>query len=267
MAPVARRIPVYGDLISTWPVSGGVVVQDGVVYAAAGIAHYDGTYVVALDGTTGEVRWANDLSGVLSQDVNCGISLQGELQLRGNELQFLGGGAYLFARYDRQTGACLNEPRHQVTSLFQTAFYPYYPDYAQYAALHHTFADGRTLMYNPSYDGSRPSPLAVLAPESDRPPAAAKRDAKVQPPRRTPIWQTDGAILLNAHIVTPKTLVSGGPSGGAAELVARSLDDGRVQWRQPLPAPPVKSGLAMDSQQRIVVALNNGQLVCFTAAE
>ncbi len=105
---VSRRtrsawIPVYGRLMSTWPVAGGVAVQDGVVYAAAGIAHYDGTYVVALDAVTGKAIWKNDTSGALAEDVNCGISLQGELQLRGDELQFLGGGAYQVARYDRKT--------------------------------------------------------------------------------------------------------------------------------------------------------------------
>jgi hypothetical protein len=34
----ARRIPVLGKLISTWPVSGGVIVHEGTLYAAAGIA-------------------------------------------------------------------------------------------------------------------------------------------------------------------------------------------------------------------------------------
>ena len=83
VAPQARWIPVYGRLMSTWPVAGGVAVQDGVVYAAAGIAHYDGTYVVALDAVTGKAIWKNDTSGALAEDVNCGISLQGELQVRG----------------------------------------------------------------------------------------------------------------------------------------------------------------------------------------
>ena len=52
VAPRDSLIPVYGRLISRWPVAGGVVVEDETVYAAAGIAHYDGTYVVALDAAT-----------------------------------------------------------------------------------------------------------------------------------------------------------------------------------------------------------------------
>jgi outer membrane protein assembly factor BamB len=47
VAPAERRIPVFGKLISAWPVAGGVIVEKGTVYAAAGITHYDGTYVVA----------------------------------------------------------------------------------------------------------------------------------------------------------------------------------------------------------------------------
>ena len=97
----------YGKLISTWPVAGGVVVHDGVVYAAAGIAHYDGTHVVALDAVTGEVRWYNDSSGRLSAKVGNGISLQGRLSVRGGELCFDGGNVYGTARFDLQTGKCL----------------------------------------------------------------------------------------------------------------------------------------------------------------
>ncbi|HYW80595.1 MAG TPA: PQQ-binding-like beta-propeller repeat protein, partial [Thermoguttaceae bacterium] len=52
-APADRWISVYDKLISTWPVAGGVVVDNGVVYAAAGIAHYDATYVYALDAVSG----------------------------------------------------------------------------------------------------------------------------------------------------------------------------------------------------------------------
>lgn len=91
VGPSGRRIPVYGKLISTWPVAGGVVVHKGVVYAAAGIAHYDGTYVVALDAVTGEVKWYNDESGALSEKVNSGISLQGDISIQRNELCFTGG--------------------------------------------------------------------------------------------------------------------------------------------------------------------------------
>ena len=282
VAPQARWMPVYGRLMSTWPVSGGVVVQDGVVYAAAGIAHYDGTYVVALDATSGDVVWKNDTSGALSTDVNCGISLQGELQVRGNELQFLGGGAYQIARYDRQTGACLNTARHQVTSQFATAFYPFFPRYAKYSSLNHTFPDKKTLTYFASYDGVRFTPLSMLAPPDakpkEQPPArkaksdtdARRSDRQARAPKRPSLWQTDGTPMYTAFVVTPEVLIAGGPSATddrVAQLSAISLKYGSVLWQEPLDALPVKAGIALDSKQRIIVTLENGELLTFVPGD
>jgi outer membrane protein assembly factor BamB len=68
-APASRKIPVYGSLSSTWPVASGVLVEDGTAYFAAGIANYDGTYVYALDAATGRIRWQNNTSGHLDQQV------------------------------------------------------------------------------------------------------------------------------------------------------------------------------------------------------
>ncbi|MHB0958999.1 MAG: outer membrane protein assembly factor BamB family protein [Pirellulaceae bacterium] len=274
VAPQARWMPVYGKLISTWPVAGGVLVEEGVVYAAAGIAHYDGTYVVALDAVTGQPRWRNDTSGVVSQQINNGVSLQGELQIRGDELQFLGGGVYQFARYDRRTGKCLNEPWEEVSARFQTAFYPYFPMYAKYESLHHTFRDGRTLMYAPSYDGSQPTPLALLEPASavtDAPSAAdrkgnARRDAAARAPQRTPVWQTPQPRLFTAFIITPEILLAGGPDSDERSesiLSAMRLSDGSLLWQKSLPALPVKGGLAIDQSKHIVATLENGEVLCF----
>ena len=235
---------------------------------------------MALDAVTGKAIWKNDTSGALAEDVNCGISLQGELQLRGDELQFLGGGAYQVARYDRKTGASLNQPRHEVTSQFQTAFYPYFPMYAKYSSLNHTLPDRKTLAYLSSYDGSHPTRLGVLAPPAPitdqprpkTPPRRAhvpKRDGPAKPPPRQPIWQTDQPRLYTAFVVTPSVLLAGGPAdqeGDRSQLSAIAMEDGSVLWQRSLPALPVKAGIALDSQQRIVVTLENGQLLCFGPA-
>ena len=176
VAPQARWMPVYGKLISTWPVAGGVVVEEGVVYAAAGIAHFDGTYVVALDAATGKPRWRNDTSGALSPQVNCGISLQGELQIRGDELQFLGGGAYQFGRYDRRTGKCLNEPRAEVSSQFQTAFYPYFPHVCKVRiAASHVPRRPHARRISPAMMAVSPRRSAVLEPATPTEPAPDRK--------------------------------------------------------------------------------------------
>jgi outer membrane protein assembly factor BamB len=296
VAPDSRWIPVFGKLISTWPVAAGVAVEDNVVYAAAGITHYDGTYVVALDAVTGEPLWENHTSGTLAEDVNSGISLQGELQIRGDELQFLGGGVYLFARFDRRTGQCLNEPQSVISSQFQTVFYPYFPVYGRYVSLHHTFPDGRSLTYASSVDGSHPTPLSFLEPADQ---AAPKRrgkqagDGPAPPAERKPVWQTPGPELYTGFVLTPRALLAGSPTRTEYQaespsllrrvsqrlwhvsddsnpdeprgrLLAINLDDGTHQWEQPLSAPPVKGGIALDHQRRIVVSLENGRIQCFS---
>ncbi|MBM79410.1 MAG: hypothetical protein CMJ78_02295 [Planctomycetaceae bacterium] len=149
-----RRIPVFGKLISSTPVAGGLAVQDGTVYAASGITHYDGTQVVALDAVSGKLKASNTTSGTLSKQVNSGVSMQGNVMIKDGELQFLGGGVYETARYDLTTLTCRNEVRADITSRFRTAFYPYYPAYGRYVSLEHRCPDGSTLCHDTAYEGS-----------------------------------------------------------------------------------------------------------------
>ena len=152
---------MFGKLISRWPVAGGVIIDQDTVYAAAGITHYDGTFVVALDALTGQLKACNAQSGKLSPEVNGGISLQGDLAIVDGELHFLGGGVYQTARYALKSLACLNEPKAQVFSQYQTAFYPYYPTYGKYVSLHVDCGDGTVLNHEASYEGSTFQNLAL----------------------------------------------------------------------------------------------------------
>jgi outer membrane protein assembly factor BamB len=284
VAPGQRWIPVYGALVSTWPVSGGVVVEGGVVYAAAGIAHYDGTYVVALDAASGAVRWANDTSGTLSEEVESGVSLQGSIRIAGGELQFLGGGIYQTARYDLASGRCLNEPYHRPDSRFQTAFEAYYPEYGRYLSVQHHFADGRTLQYAASYDGSQHSPLALLAPAEPAAPEAGRRpeaaggdarpraDARARSPQRKALWSVPGR-RYHSLIVAPGAVLAAGEAERGdrgdrgdrrpAFLAAFDLETGAEIWRERLPAAAVKGGIAIDSAGGITVALEDGRILRF----
>jgi outer membrane protein assembly factor BamB len=271
-APIDRWISVYGKLMSTWPVAGGVVAHDGVVYAAAGIAHYDGTSVYALDAVTGKVKWCNDSSGVVSTAVDCGISLQGQLRLDNGELQFLGGGAYETARYDLQTGACLNPPRDNPTSQFHTAFYPYFPEYGKFVSLDVRLPDGRALIYDASYEGSVHSRLALFPPLPEgtaQPVKEASRWYSLNRRGQTPkaLWQGRGGRAFGGFVVGAETLLAAGQEGLDEEaerfVTAIRIADGTDVWRLPLPAAVVKGGLATDSNGRIFVALDSGTLLCF----
>jgi len=66
-APAERRIFWFGHLISTWPIVGGVVVQDGVAYAVAGLAKENGIHAYALDAKSGKVIWEKDDAGAGGQ--------------------------------------------------------------------------------------------------------------------------------------------------------------------------------------------------------
>ncbi len=271
VGPAGRRIPVYGKLISTWPVSGGVLVHKGVVYAAAGIAHYDGTYVVALDAVTGKVKWYNDKSGTLSEKVNSGISLQGSLSIRNNELCFEGGGVYQMARYDLETGKCLNTPHEGLNSRFHTAFYAYFPEYAQYESVMRGYPDGKLLRYTASYEGSQHTNLALMGPILKDAQAPARRtdrptDRRRRQPQRKTIWQDKVGTHYKGFIMTDDVLLAAGVRGAGdnatSSLAAIRIKDGTSIWRKELPAPVVKAGLAIDSEGRIIAVLENGKVVC-----
>ncbi|MFQ5808442.1 MAG: PQQ-binding-like beta-propeller repeat protein [Armatimonadota bacterium] len=274
VAPAERWIAVNGTLISTWPVAGGVVVDDGaatgpgqaVVYAAAGIAHYDGTHVVALDAVTGKVRWYNNSSGATSEEIRSGVSLQGNLYLRDGELCFAGGGVHPVARYDLATGNCRNAPATAPRSTVATAFEAHYPEYGQYMSLDHTFADGSTLSCQNTYDGAGSSSLALfrpLPPGQTPPPNWRIRRGRGQPFQRESIWDRRGRVLLNAFIVTPDAalLATRGRSGDAG-LTAVRVKDGSDLWEMELAAPAVRGGLAIDGSGRIFASLQDGTVLC-----
>ncbi|HJZ90921.1 MAG TPA: PQQ-binding-like beta-propeller repeat protein [Gemmataceae bacterium] len=107
--PGDRRILGNGRLISTWPARGAPVIADGVVYFAAGIWPFMGTFIHALDAESGKVAWTNDGDGSLyikqphSADSFAGVAPQGPMAVRG-DLLLIPGGRSVPAAYDRKTG-------------------------------------------------------------------------------------------------------------------------------------------------------------------
>ena len=277
VAPQDRWISVYDRLLSRWPVAGGVVVDDGTVYAAAGITHYDGTYLVGLDAVTGQLKAHNDSSGTLSEQVDSGISMQGNLQIVDGELRFLGGGVYETARYDLATLECLNEPRSDVSSQFRTAFYPYYPSYGKYVSLEYKCGDGNTLCHDASYEGSMFGNLSLQTPLPPGTKGMVKDAAREFLRRRgrgaavpKDLWKDNADRRFTSFVVTEDRLLGAGhPDEKPDEsfLAAINVKDGSDLWVQKLPATAVKGGIAVDASGKILVSLENGQLLCFVNAE
>ncbi len=273
VGPNVDRIPVFGSLITSWPVSGGIAHRDGVIYAAAGLTHYDGTHIVALDAATGVLKAENRDSGILQSDVKNGISVQGELKIVNDELRFLAGGVYETARYDLDTLRCLNTPQQQVDSQYRTAFYPYYPDYGKYISLDYQCQDGCELSHDASYEGSqfvnlglypkRPSNIPKVAKEEAR---WVRRGGKVP----TPIWQDRSNRRFTCFAATDSTLLAGGHTDGdpsSSFIAAIDTQSGNDIWLAPLSCPPVKGGLSLGHDGTIFVVLEDGRLISLQPVE
>ena len=91
-APVDRRMLWYGQLIGTWPLVGGVTVQDGKVYAIAGYQNLNGTHAYALDAVNGSVIWETHDAGT-GPGTWGGEGSYGATVIAGDRLWWCGGGA------------------------------------------------------------------------------------------------------------------------------------------------------------------------------
>jgi len=273
VAPTERWIAVFGKLISTWPVAGGVLVEGDTVYASAGIAHYDGTHVIALDAITGKLKWHNDASGSLNKKVNSGVSMQGSLFMENGMLSFLGGGVQEVAQFNLDDGKCVNTPVENPQSGYRTAFYPYYPEYGNYVSLAHTLADGRELVFDASYEGNKFNFLHALAALPAGTPKLTKErarwNARRGAPQRKVLWR-DARSRRFAGLIIGKTRLLGVGDAGVEKkpfITIINLKTGKDEWTAGLPAQPIKGGASIDSTGKILVTLVDGRLMCFENAK
>ncbi|MCX6926979.1 MAG: PQQ-binding-like beta-propeller repeat protein, partial [Verrucomicrobia bacterium] len=280
-APVERRIPIYGTLQSTWPVASGVLVDGGVAYVAAGLANYDGTHVYALDAATGKIRWQNNRSGHLDAASHTGVSVQGHLLIHDGKLFMAGGNAVSPAEYDLASGDCLNStvvgrsqggglligstrPRgselYLVGNEVRVAGKPYY-SHPKYPVCDASVFN-KTLFVKAGNCDLAWADNAKLMCFMDLKVDAAEFQkslwGRTQSKDIKPTWEFDCPKSM-AVAVCPNAVVI----ATANEVIALSLRDGRPIWRQPLPAPPVAWGMAVNREGKVIVTLEGGRVVCF----
>jgi outer membrane protein assembly factor BamB len=294
VAPVERKISTYGKLTSTWPVASGVLVEDGVVYAAAGIASYDGTHVIALDAATGKIRWQNNSSGRLfGEDRVTGVSVQGHLLLNENKLYMAGGNVISPAVYDTANGRCLNGLPDEWGG--QTT--PSAEDWENPAEIHKLAAqqkkwgkaprgcelflvDGKVvafdrLLYSPKqFWAGRYFPREWM--QAGRGDSiirlSGNRMVRMATGTAEPTWKTKTmeqprAIVVGSNAVLIAGLSRQPPDGTPqGQLAAYSLEDGSQMWSHSLSAEPIWWGTAIDADGRVLVSLLDGSVVCLKEA-
>ncbi len=112
-APSNRKALGNGRVISAWPARGGPVIRDGVIYFAASIWPFMGTFIYALDARDGHVIWVNDSTGAqyIKQPHGApafgGVAPQGALTAT-REFLLVPGGRSVPAAFERKTGQFLH---------------------------------------------------------------------------------------------------------------------------------------------------------------
>ena len=291
LAPAERLIPVYGRLSSTWPVASGVLVEDGVAYAAAGIASHDGTYVCALDARNGFLKWSNDESGnLIGEKETVGVSVQGHLLFHQNKLYLAGGNVASPAIYDAANGQCLNQLsdkpeqskddhwKMQRSSRGSELFLVDNQVVAAGRMLYKPPAQGPDSRYNGRYELQATSgDIVIQGTNQTLRRLAPGKDGQEKP---TTVWDTGGfyettglaltpqAVLVVGQIAIPETdSESKSPAKqtaakGQPAIAALDPSNGKTLWTHALPAPPTRWGLAVDHQGRVIVTLTDGRIVC-----
>ena len=105
--PTDEKIIGNGRMISLWPVRTGILVDEGIVYFAAGVFPYEGLYICALKASDGSVVWKNDTLGDRAHELEYGgISPHG-YPLASADVLYIPSGRSMPAGFNRLTGEFL----------------------------------------------------------------------------------------------------------------------------------------------------------------
>ena len=127
------------------------------------------------------------------------------------------------------------------------------------------------MSHDASYEGSQFVNLArqpALPPGTKKPVKEAARWVRRGGKMPEPLWSDKANRRFTSFAVTEKTLLATGHPDNQPDqsfLVAINTTDGTDKWIASIPANAVKGGTAVDPNGRIIVALENGRLLCFDA--
>ena len=292
-APENRKIPVYGSLMSTWPVASGVIIEKGIAYFAAGIVNYDGTFVYALNAATGTIKWQNNTSGRLDSEIHTGVSVQGHMLINDGKLFLAGGTTVSPAIFDLEDGKCLNDLVDSCNCILNSIR----PDLLSnrgmelYKIGNHIVAGGQPMYGDPEYPVFLKDMQKILHTSANNKDVILINDQKIMAfnninkkvlNNEAPgafwgefniadktLWEYD--CKESVTMVRCKNTIIFSPIHSKGRplnfVMALDINTGKELWSQKLVSPPIPWGLIVDRDGRIIITLEDGQIICFGQSE
>jgi acetyl esterase/lipase/outer membrane protein assembly factor BamB len=281
LARERRFVNIMDQFMSAWPLGGGVVLSDeGIAYTAAGSTAADGTIAAAVDVATGDFRWHQAYT-LDRPKPELSFGVQGNILLKNNTLFVNGGAPVGIVALDALTGANArvaskleagmdmflepdNKPACSGPELFsygrtRTTIFKRHQGrmYFQTADRNIALIDGRI------FCAANQQSLDRIVDLMNKDPKTGGKMGGLTVPwdvMRIPIpkdilWASKRADLLGLAV----------GSDGLVVLHSDSVEgiaiDGTSQWTVPLPAAPVRWGLALTGKE-CIITLSDGNVVC-----
>ncbi len=279
LAPEKRFVNIMDRLMSAWPLGGGVVLDDGIAYTAAGSTAADGVVAAAVDVATGRCRWREAYTLDRSQP-RLSFGVQANVLLRDDTFYINGGAPVGIVALDADSGgnprvvrrleagmemffdpggqpACSGPELFSQQSARTTIFKPHQGrHYFRTAGRQIALIDGRL------FCSGDPRALDRIVERMNKDPKTGGKMGGLTVPQDVMKVPVEDAILWAG-----KTADVCGVAVGNDGLVALHHDrvegitaDGQSLWAVQLPAAAVRWGLAMTSKL-CVVTLSDGSVI------
>ncbi|MBM4091256.1 MAG: hypothetical protein FJ276_17810, partial [Planctomycetes bacterium] len=279
LAPEKRFVNIMDRLVSAWPLGGGVVLDEkGVVFAAAGSTAADGTVVAALDAAIGRLRWRQTYS-LDRKDPMLSFGVQANILLDGDTLFVNGGAPVGIVALDATTGAsprvaakleagmemflepdgnpiCRGPELYGHVAARTTIFKrhqgrAYFPLADRRVAL----VDGRLFCARDAKTLDLIVDLMNQDPNTGGRLTTEPRDVMQVPLNDAILWAGKSADVCGLAVATDGVIAL---CGDRVEAIS---PEGELWWTVPLPAAPVRWGLAL-SNKACHVTLRDGRVLC-----
>jgi outer membrane protein assembly factor BamB len=280
-APVDRRLFWFGHLVGTWPVLGGVVVQDDVAYSVAG--YLNGIRAYAIDPRNGTVLWEKDAREGSGGNLAVGAGKlwlsspqMGGFDLKTGDWKSTGGSlgsevVVLDGKWVITGGRRLNEAQSAwANSRGPNSCIASVVDLKKPSALDMNFTttlpawDAELVVRPPGYGTIVAGSLTAVrtadlveafASQGKIDAAKLKIDAA-----KLKVWTTERVTPAAFALAKDHLVVAYEAKGYKVSGFRRT--DGSKAWTIDLPEQPVMNGLALDRHGRVLVTLCDGSVLC-----